>query len=364
MANKTIPDLTLISAVVPELSVPGDDSITTYRFTIAQLKTYLESALSINYTNMAADSVRTAALKDLNVTLAKLELAIFSGLTAVTPVAADYVSLVDASDSDKTKKAKVSLLRNAVYRSVSTTDAVGVDDETMKMSGASFTSTLPTAVGVEGKRYKYIHAGTSLTQVYTLATTSSQTIGGIASAAYKLCTNGEILEIESDGANWIIVNHVARTGWTNIGAVTIGATTTAPTKPPAGVVNDEMLWMRDGADAIIRYTYRQTSATSAAAGSGDYKIPNPANIVTDTTKLTAYATVGGFQHSNCVGNGGAGTNTYAGACYVVVFDSGFVRCTLANTAASGWWSSSLGPLTTTVVSVSIIYRIPVVDWQP
>jgi hypothetical protein len=145
----------------------------------------------------------------------------FSGFSSATPVAADSVIGIDVSDSNSNKKFAVSALRNAVYRAVTTTDSVGVDDETMKLSGASFTSTLPTAVGVAGKRYKFIHAGTSLTQVYTLATTSAQTIGGVASGAYALYTNGEILEIESDGANWIIVNHRAVTDWVDAGTISL-----------------------------------------------------------------------------------------------------------------------------------------------
>ncbi len=189
MANKIITDLTLIGAVTDGISIPTDNGSQTYRLTALQMKNYI----------LANEAVLLAALKN----------DIFTGLTAVAPAEDDYIVGIDSSDSNKTKKLLISLIKNATYRSVVTTDSVTLNDETMKLSGASFNSTLPTAVGIAGKRYKYIHAGTSLSQVYTLATTSGQTIGGVASGAYSLYTNGEVLEIESDGANWIIINHFA-----------------------------------------------------------------------------------------------------------------------------------------------------------
>lgn len=54
-------------------------------------------------------------------------------------------------------------------------------DNVISISGSDQVSTLPTAVGITGKEYTLLHDGTSLTQMYRVATTSSQTIGGIAS---------------------------------------------------------------------------------------------------------------------------------------------------------------------------------------
>jgi len=106
---------------------------------------------------------------------------------------------------------------NLTIRSVTTTDSPTNADDVLLCSGASFTITLFTAVGNTGKVLYIQHAGTSLTQVYTLNTTSGQTIGGVASGAYALYTNGEVLAIYSDGANWLILNHYASTdpvAWT------------------------------------------------------------------------------------------------------------------------------------------------------
>lgn len=82
------------------------------------------------------------------------------------------------------------------------------------LSGASFTVTLPDATtsGYSGQWIVLKHNGTSLSQLYTLNTTSAQTIGGIASGSYILYTNGETLSLFSDGSNWQIQSHTTNTG--------------------------------------------------------------------------------------------------------------------------------------------------------
>lgn len=108
--------------------------------------------------------------------------------------------------------------------SQSTTYAILTTDGLIICSGASFTLTLPTAVGISGKQYTIKHTGTSLSQVYTLATTSAQTIGGIASGSYALYTNQESLTLVSDGANWQILSNFNHTPWVSAGASVITAT--------------------------------------------------------------------------------------------------------------------------------------------
>lgn len=102
-------------------------------------------------------------------------------------------------------------------RSVTTTDSPTTADDVLNLSGASFTVTIPTAVGNTGKVLTLNHQGSNLSQIYTLNSTSGQTIGGLASGVYKLATNGEKLEIYSDGTNWLIKNHDANTDWIDSG---------------------------------------------------------------------------------------------------------------------------------------------------
>ncbi len=108
--------------------------------------------------------------------------------------------------------------------SQTTTYSAAISDYVIA-SGASFTITLPTAVGQSGKFIKILHNGTSLTQVYTLNTTSAQTIGGLASGVYKLYTNTEVVSLLSDGSNWQIDEHKTVTPWSADAVITLSAST-------------------------------------------------------------------------------------------------------------------------------------------
>ena len=351
MAQKKISDLQLISEVTAGVMMPGDDGLQTYRLTAAQLKAYI--------------------LANGNITLAMLNDAIFNGLTGVTLADDDYLPIVDTSDSNKTKKVLANSFKNAVYRSVTTTDSVGVSDETMKLSGASFTSTLPTAVGVAGKKYKFLHAGTSLTQIYTLATTSSQTIGGVASGDFKLITNGEVLEIESDGANWIILNHYAVTDWIDAGAMTITATTTNPTKGVMGT--DKVFWRRIGDIGHFRYVYYQTASTGANSGSGDYLFALPSNMTFHSSQ-TYFTTVSNAQVAaaasaarlKCSGLININSGSGDGDVHVYAYDSSKFR--LGNEeryASSGNWGSGYyGIAGSAIIGMTVHFEAKMSEWQP
>jgi len=71
-------------------------------------------------------------------------------------------------------------------------------------TSSAFTLTLPTAIGATGKTYVITRADLlSSTNLITLATTSSQTIGG---ATNEYLTPGESITVESDNANWRILS--------------------------------------------------------------------------------------------------------------------------------------------------------------
>jgi hypothetical protein len=287
---------------------------------------------------------------DLAITEPKLALLVFNALTTVTPVAADFVPLADTSDSGNKKKAAVSALRNAVYRSVITTDPVGVDDETMNLSGASFTSTLPTAVGVAGKRYKYLHSGTSFSQVYTLATTSAQTIGGVASGSYALYTNGEVLEIESDGANWIIVGRHTSTPWTSYSpTISAGFGTTSQ----SGAV-----WRRIG-DSVQVNAYWTNGTVAASLASvtlpGSSSV-NATKFARANTTAAAGHLVGHWTNAGNNNNGRLVTATGTDAT-LIYFGQNFTTGSTAIAANGSTVASSS-------VSTIISFEVPVVGWQP
>jgi hypothetical protein len=155
-------------------------------------------------------------------------------------------------------------------------------------SGASWVPTLPTASGVTGQTHRIQHGGTSLSQVYAITPQTGQSIGGLAAnATFTLYTNGEVLTLVSDGSNWQILNHTCNTGWTAAGAITVGGTTTNPTK--GTIVTDTFFWKRNGSDIDVLYCLKQSGAGSA--GSGDYLYSLPTGLVFDTTRCPVYTTV-------------------------------------------------------------------------
>lgn len=69
-------------------------------------------------------------------------------------------------------------------------------------SGAARTITLPTAVGRGGRMFVVRKSDASANAV-TVATTSSQTING--AATYSLTAQYQTVQVESDGANWMVL---------------------------------------------------------------------------------------------------------------------------------------------------------------
>jgi len=76
-----------------------------------------------------------------------------------------------------------------------------VDDFTIDCTANTFNVTLPTAVGIKGRCYNIINSGAG---TITLDTTSSQTIGNIAPATSISILPGEVVNVQSDDANWKI----------------------------------------------------------------------------------------------------------------------------------------------------------------
>lgn len=80
--------------------------------------------------------------------------------------------------------------------------AVKTSDYLINATSGTFTVTLPTAVGCDGKHYIIKNSGSGN---ITVATTSSQTIDG--STTYSLATQYKYVHVVSDGTNWIIIGN-------------------------------------------------------------------------------------------------------------------------------------------------------------
>lgn len=232
--------------------------------------------------------------------------------------------------------------------SQSTTYSASINDYILA-SGASFTITLPTAVGASGRQIVIQHNGTSLSQLYTLGTTSSQTIGGIASLGYVLYTTGETLNLVSDGSNWQILDHKTNTKqvgftptFTNYGTVTsIGFT-----------------WQRIGNEMHV--LGNAVSGTTAGA-LGSITLPGSMNIDTAAINFnnatgSAGVKVGTFG-SNKI-NGAGPLVTATGTSTTLVY-SGDV---FANASQLTPANASSGVASTT--SFSMEFWVPILGWQP
>lgn len=101
--------------------------------------------------------------------------------------------------------------------------------------------------------------------------------------------------------------------WVDYGAMTIGATTTAPTKATTREY-DKVRCRINGQDYECEYLYRASSATGAAVGSGVYVWSLPTGVVMDSSVPLSTNTTGAFAYSgtHAVGSIGYGDMEYSG----------------------------------------------------
>lgn len=89
-------------------------------------------------------------------------------------------------------------------RSVSASTTATFTDGTIRASAsaAALTVTLPSAVGIENRRFTIKRTSTNAFNV-VVAATNSQTIDGATS--YVISTAMGAVTVESDGANWLVI---------------------------------------------------------------------------------------------------------------------------------------------------------------
>lgn len=158
------------------------------------------------------NAVSAAALQDSSVTTAKLaddsvtsaKLADDASIDANRAVTTNHIRDVSVT---RAKLAVGAVPLNSQPSVKTNTYAVLTTDDVILVDGTTnaFTTTLPTAVGCQGRRYKFLRIDNTLSRKITVATTSSQTLGPNGATTFKLATK-EMAEWESDGSNWILVN--------------------------------------------------------------------------------------------------------------------------------------------------------------
>lgn len=202
-------------------------------------------------------------------------------------------------------------------------------------SGASFRVTLPTAVGQAGKSIIIQHAGTSLSQIYTLNTVLGQTIGGLASGVFKAYTNGEITILTSDNANWQVTGRSPRTAPATYSPTFSGCTPTS--------VN--VWWSRDGAYIVIGGTL-----TMAAGLASEFRMPLPGSLIANSV-ITSQTIVGLLN-----------IGVAAGTAYILSIESGASYLVLTSQA------SGMGKVFGNGIGggalMTVTARVPISGFQP
>lgn len=151
-----------------------------------------------------------------------------------------------------------------------TTYAIQSSDGLILCSSSAFTATLPTAVGVSGEMHRILKTDSSLTNIITLATTSSQTIGFYGTSV-TLNTQGEDWVVVSDGANWQVLTHTMPSQFTTFtGSGSASTNTTYAT-----------FIKRIGDSAMFNF---KISFSGSPGATNPFTLNLPITI--DTTKLT------------------------------------------------------------------------------
>jgi hypothetical protein len=92
----------------------------------------------------------------------------------------------------------------SIVATVSANTTISADVTLVNTTSAAITVTLPTAIGVSGRKYIINDKiGKAYTNNITITTTASQTINGATSI--KLQNPYESVTMVSDGANWFII---------------------------------------------------------------------------------------------------------------------------------------------------------------
>lgn len=156
-----------------------------------------------------------------------------------------------------------------------------------------------------------------------------------------------------------IVQGAAVGEFETVTSYTIVGATTNPT-PGSGATYYRSTF-REGNYARIRYEYNQTNAGSA--GSGSYYLPLPSGLNIDFARIAVAGTAAATN--GYIGSGTLNaTNNYDINAYALPsIGSNRIGVAIQDTATSiSGWGSSLGPLSTATIRLSLEVLIPIAEW--
>lgn len=229
-------------------------------------------------------------------------------------------------------------------------------------SGGAFTFTLPDVAENTGKRLIFKKISTDFTPI-TIDGDGADVDGG---ATTTLNTEGETLEIVSDGVEWLRVNRHIPSVWTAF-TMNVRGTTTDPTKATTPD-RDFARWRRVGDSIEIYYDYTQSSLTGANDGVGLYifDLPGAGDIEIDPAKAydSSLASNGIVGPASSTFNGS--TPTYLGQ--AVIYDEFGVSLKLVDVTSGSGGTFDVGESTgsgfaqSNDVRYGFSYKVPILGW--
>jgi hypothetical protein len=269
------------------------------------------------------------------------------GADARLPVGTTNGMLLRAASAEST--GLIWNYRNSSVITRTTLYNADLSDDIILCSSAAFTVTLPTAVGCTGKVFTIKKTDVTLANIITIATTSSQTIDGATTTT--LNTQYETLTLQSDGANWQVLDRripQIKTTFTPTGSWTNGG----------GSVTYTGQWVRDGKWVNIDF---YVSTTGSVTGT-TLTFNLPSGITLDTADLLT-----GTSARTVLGSGTFNDNS-ANAYPLIAFYSSTTAIAVAYHQVSGSdiirnALSATAPVTIAASDfVELKCRIPVSGW--
>lgn len=237
--------------------------------------------------------------------------------------------------------------KTANYTVLSTDSVIEVNNAT------AFTVTMPQPSANTGHIFTFVNVSGTGSAVVTVAPYGTETFGAPLYANIHLSTAGETWKLASDGTNWQIISHYAKTAPVTY-TLNVTATTTAPTF--GTVVYNNARWWRDGEIMFIEYDWSQSSAGTSGTGIYLYSLPSGYSI--DSAKQPMSTTTAAYMVGSMNlafpswTNANGGTFAYSATELAIGNQGALYTNGYNNYAATG------------TSTLNFNAHVPIVDWEP
>src|SRR5450432_759078 len=172
------------------------------------------------------------------------------------------------------------------YRAFTGATSAAITDNTLVFTGTTAaTLTLPTAASIAGRVY-WIKNTSSNASVLTIATTSSQTIDGLAS--WTLTQTNKAIRVVSDGTNWLVASE-SLPGSSSGGTAWIYGGNNVTSQQNMGTTsNFDLPFLTNNTEKM-----RLTKTGSLAIGTSTFNATNPEKLVVDAGITTSVNSIVG-----------------------------------------------------------------------